>query len=119
MRGPLVSIEGGIVILNGNPVDLAPNAAARPGAMPVRGAAEAITLGGNTPVEPAGDVPLLRNWTGVDVTEAGNSVPAGTVAVANSGTTYHRLRNRAEALRTAARDAVGAARHQGRTWRWR
>jgi hypothetical protein len=112
MSGPLVSIDGGIVTLTGNTIALAPGAAERPGAVLVYGQADAIAVRGNTLIEPGGEAPLLRNWTGVSTTEGGNTVPANAVAVSDSGTTYHRLRNQAAALRAAARDAAGVARHQ-------
>lgn len=112
MSGPLVSIAGGTVTLTGNTVDLGPGAADRPGAVLVFGDAAAITLRGNTLVEPTGAVPLLRNWTGIDVTADGNDVPANAVAVSDAGSAYHRLRSRAAALRAAAWNAARAARHQ-------
>jgi hypothetical protein len=127
MSGPLVSINGGIVTLTGNiitlapgtlapgtlaPGTLAPGAAKRPGAVLVHGQADAIAVRGNTLVEPEGDVPLLRNWTGADATESGNIVPTNAVAVSDNGATYHRLRNQAASLRAAARDAVRVTRHQ-------
>jgi hypothetical protein len=112
MSGPLVSVDGGVVIVTGNTIDLAPGAAERPGAILVYGDAGTIVLRGNTLVEPMGTVPLLRNWSGVSATADGNSVPVGVEAVSDAGVTYHRLRSRAAALRAAARDMVGAARHQ-------
>jgi hypothetical protein len=111
MTGPLVSIVGGSVVLDGNTVDLAPAAADRPGGVLVFGNAEALTVRGNTLVEPAGSVPLVRNWTGVAAVEENNTVPPDAVAVSETGSTYRRLRSRLASLRDAARGFAGAARH--------
>jgi len=111
MTGPLVLIDGGIVTLTGNTIDLAPEAAPRPGAVLVRGDADAIAVRGNTLIEPKGDVPLLRNWSGAGATQGGNDVPPNVAAVSDDGAMYHRLRSRAADLRAAARDAVGTAQY--------
>ncbi len=111
MTGPLVSIAGGTVVLDGNTVDLAPGAADRPGAVLVFGDAEALTVRGNTLAEPAGRVALVRNWGGVAAIDDNNTVPADAVAVSESGATYRRLRARIASLRDTARGVAGAAKH--------
>jgi hypothetical protein len=110
IAGPLVTISGDVVELSGNTVE--PGAGDRPGAVLVTGAASILAVRGNTLIEPAGSVPLLRNWTGLDATTAGNDVPAGIAAVSDAGSTWHRLRAWAADLRAQAHAAAGAARHQ-------
>jgi hypothetical protein len=109
MSGPLVSIGGGVIVVDHNTVDLHAGSADRPGAVLVTGAATAITVTANTLMEPAGDVPLLRNWTGLEATENGNVVPANAAAVLDSGALYHRLRSRLGTLRSEVRDIAGFA----------
>ena len=111
MTGPLVSVNGGVVTLDGNTFTLSPGAADRPGAVLVSGDVEALAMRGNTLSEPAGNVPLVRNWGGVAATVHDNTVPDGVEAVSESGATYHRLRARIAALRSSAREAAGRARH--------
>jgi hypothetical protein len=112
MTGPLVSVNGGALLLDGNTFDLAAGAADRPGAVLVFGDAGVVTVRGNTLIEPGGTLPLVRNWGGVDATIEGNTVPADAVAVSDSGSAYHRLRARMASLRSAVRGAAGAARHE-------
>src|SRR5271166_4793843 len=112
MTGPLVSVNGGALVLDANTVDLAAGAADRPGAVLIYGDAEAVTVRGNTLIEPVGSVPLLRDWGGAGATEDSNTVPANALAVSESGATYHRLRARFASLRTAARGLAGLARHE-------
>nr|WP_294518891.1 hypothetical protein [uncultured Rhodopila sp.] len=112
MAGPLVSVNGGVVILTGNTFTLSAGAAARPGAVLVFGDAEALAVRGNTLTESAGQTPMVRNWGGVAAGAYGNTVPDGVEAVSESGATYHRLRARMAALRASARDAAGFARHE-------
>jgi hypothetical protein len=111
MTGPLVSMAGGAVTLDGNSVELASGAADRPGVVLVSGKASGIRVLGNTLVEPRGDVPLLRNWTGVDAAESGNTVPSNAVAVSDDGAAYHRLRARVAILREEVHAALGGVRH--------
>jgi hypothetical protein len=111
MTGPLVSIAGGSILLDGNSVDLASDAADRPGAVLVFGDAAAVRVSGNTLIEPMGSVPLVRNWSGTSAIEEGNVVPPGAAAVSEEGAAYHRLRSRIASLRTVARGLAGAARH--------
>jgi hypothetical protein len=111
MTGPLVSVQGGVLTLDGNTVELAAGSADRPGAVLVAGDASSIQVRGNTLVEPQGNVPLLRNWTGLDVSEAANTAPANAVAVSDSGATYHRLRARLAMWRNQAHAIVASARH--------
>jgi hypothetical protein len=110
--GPLVSVNGGAVMLEGNTIDLGAGAADRPGAVLVFGDAEAVMVHGNTLIEPVGSVPLVRNWGGVGATDEDNTVPTGAVAVSESGSAYHRLRARIASLRSVVRGAAGAARHE-------
>jgi hypothetical protein len=112
MSGPLVSVNGGALVLDGNTFTLSSVAADRPGAVLVFGDAEAIAVRGNTLIEPAGSVPLVRNWGGIVATADGNIVPDGLEAVSESGATYHRLRARIAGMRSSARDAAGFARHE-------
>jgi hypothetical protein len=109
MSGPLVSIGGGAIVVAHNTVDLQAGSADRPGAMLVTGTATAITVTANTLIEPEGDVPLLRNWTGLEATESGNAVPANAEAVSNSGALYHRLRARLGTLRGEVHAYAGFA----------
>jgi hypothetical protein len=100
MTGPLVSVYGGILTLDGNIVELAAGATDRPGAVLVADEASHIVVQGNTLIEPRGDVPLVRNWTGLTALDSANTVPANARVVSDSGSAYHRLRNRmAKALR--------------------
>ncbi len=112
MTGPLVFIDGGTVTLDGNTIDLGPAAADRPGAVLVAGDVSGITVRGNTLNESSGSVALLRNWSRATAAEAGNHVPAGTVAVSTEGATYHQLRSEAASLRDQARAAAGSLRHE-------
>jgi hypothetical protein len=108
MTGPLVAFNGGVLVLDGNTFTLSPDSADRPGAVLVFGYPEAVTVRGNTLIEPAGRLPMVRNWGGITATASGNTVPDGVEAVSESGATYHRLRSRLAAF---ARDAAGDARH--------
>jgi hypothetical protein len=110
--GPLVSVSGGVVVLDGNSFTLPPGPADRPGAVLVFGDAEALAVHGNTLTEPAGSVPMVRNWGGATAVSYGNTVPDGVEAVSEGGATYHRLRSRMAALRSSARAAAGMARHE-------
>jgi Right handed beta helix region len=112
MSGPMVTVNGGALLLEGNTVDLAAGAAKRPGVVLATGDATAIAVRDNTLREDGPDgVPLLRNWTGREVTEQGNTVPAGTEAVSDAGVTYHRLRATAAELRDNLRELLRLARH--------
>jgi hypothetical protein len=112
MTGPLVSVQGGALTLDGNTVELAAGSPDRPGAVLVTGEASSIQVHGNTLVEPQGNVPLLRNWTGLAVSEAANTAPANVLAVSNSAATYHRLRARLAMWRNRVRAIVASARHR-------
>jgi hypothetical protein len=111
MTGPLVAVAGGSLTLRGNRVELAAGAADRLGVVLVTGAADAIVAQGNTLIEREGHVPLLRDWTGASVSEAGNVVPPGTLAVSDAGSTYHRLRATLAGLRDWVSELVRWARH--------
>jgi hypothetical protein len=112
MAGPLVSVQGGTLTLDGNTVELDAGSVDRPGAVLVAGDAGSIQVRGNTLVEPQGNVALVRNWTGLDVSEAGNTVPSNTLAVSDSGVTYHRLRARLAMWRGQARAILASMRHR-------
>ena len=107
---PLVSIAGGTVALSGNTVELS-DTPGRPGAVLVTGDVTALEVRGNTLIEPAGTVPLVRDWSGLAATMAGNHVPPGIEAVSTAGSAYHRLRAKLAELRDAARGLAGIARH--------
>jgi hypothetical protein len=112
MQGPLVTVDGGALLLEGNTVDLAAGAAARPGAVLAIGEATVIAVHGNTLRDAgSGGVPLLRNWAGIDVAAHDNTVPAGTEAVTDSGVTYHRLRAAAADMRDGLLALLHAVRH--------
>jgi hypothetical protein len=112
MRGPLVMLSGGALLLEGNTVELAAAAVERPGAVLAVGSAADITVRGNTLHEaPGAGVPLLRNWTGAAVAEQDNTVPGDAAAVSQSGATYHRLRAEAARVRDTLTWAAGKARH--------
>lgn len=112
MTGPLVSVSGGQVTLDGNVVELAAGSAGRPGAMLITGEARGIVVRGNRLIEPGGSVPLVRNWTGVSASEDANIVPPNAVAVSDDGAAYHRLRARMAKFRDQAHVILGSARHQ-------
>jgi hypothetical protein len=112
MTGPLVSVQGGALTLDGNTVELDAGSVDRPGAVLVAGDASRIQVHGNTLVEPQGNVPLLRNWTGLTASEAANTVPANALAVSDSGATYHRLRARLAMWRDEAHAIVALAHHR-------
>jgi hypothetical protein len=112
MEGPLVAVQGGSLLLEGNTVELAAGAAARRGVVLAVGEAPAIAVRGNAlQGAGAGGVPLLRNWTGQDAAVGANTVPAGTEAVTDSGITWHRMRATAAELRDALLDLYRQARH--------
>lgn len=112
MTGSLVSVHGGALTLDGNIVELAAGSADRPGAVLITGEPSHIQVFHNTLIEPRGNVPLVRNWTGVAAAEAANTVPPDVLAVSDNGTTYHRLRGRMAMLQRQAHVMLGAARHQ-------
>jgi hypothetical protein len=112
MRGPMVIVEGGALLLRDNVVELAAGAAARPGVVLATGEASVIAVRDNVMRDAGGGgTPLLRNWTGQPVTEAGNQVPAGGAAVSDAGLTYHRLRAAAAEARDRLHALLRAARH--------
>jgi len=118
MRGPLVMVEGGALLLQGNRIAIAAGASARPGAVLATGAASSITVRGNVMEEAGPLVPLLRNWTGQPATVEGNHVSAGGETVSDAGLDYHRLRATAAGLRDQVHAAWSAARHYaGIVWR--
>lgn len=112
MAGPLVTVHGGRLTLDGNTVELPAGLSDRPGAVLVTGEASRVTVDENTLIEPSGKVPLLRNWSGVAAAAAGNTVPPKAVAVSDDGATYHRLRARMAILRDQAHAIAGSARHR-------
>ena len=112
MAGPMVLAQGGALLLEGNTVDLAAGAAARPGVVLAVGEPTAIAVRGNTLRDAgAGATPLLRNWTGQDVAERDNIVPPGGVAVTDAGIAWHRLRAAAAEVRDTLHDLYRRARH--------
>jgi hypothetical protein len=112
MQGPMVTVEGGALLLQGNTVDLAPGAADRPGVVLATGDAAAIAVRGNTLHEaPGATVPLLRNWTGLDANAHDNTMPPDTDAVTDAGITWHRMRHAAADLRDGLTDLYHTTRH--------
>lgn len=112
IAGPLATIKAGAVVLTGNMVELGDATVDRPGAILATGSATLLAVRGNTLVEPAGGIPLLRNWTGTDVSAVANHVPPDVLAVSDSGSAWHRLRAFAAGMRDGAHAAIGLARHQ-------
>lgn len=112
MTGPLVSVHGGALTLDGNTFGLDAGTTERPGAVLVTGGASVIEVRGNTLIEPIGSVPLLRNWTGLTATEAANAVPPNARVVSEDGASYHRLLAQAASMREQLHDVLGQARHQ-------
>ena len=113
MAGPMVSVQGGALLLEGNTVELAADAAARPGVVLATGDdATALAVRGNV-LRDAGTAgtPLVRNWTGQDAVESGNTVPAGSDVVTDSGMLWHRVRATAADVRETLRALYGDARH--------
>lgn len=109
MSGPLVSVSGGALLLDGNTVSLSATAASRPGAVLVTGAVSELTVRGNTLLAPDGAAPpLVRNWSSANASASANTVPSGAEAVSDSGATYHRLRAWAAVWRDTAK---ASARH--------
>lgn len=111
MTGPLVSVYGGMLTLDGNTVELAAGATDRSGAVLVAGEAGHVLVHGNTLIEPRGDVPLVRNWTGLIASDSANTVPANARAVSDSGSAYHRLRSRTAKLLRQVHAILGETRH--------
>jgi len=111
MTGPMVTVTGGALLLQDNTVEIAPGAALRPGVVLATGDVTSLELRGNTLREPAGTVPLLRNWTGQPVTASGNTVPPGVAVASDVGATYHRLRATAARFRDALHELYRRARH--------
>jgi hypothetical protein len=112
MSGPLVSVSGGSLLLEGSTVTLGPLAAERVGAVLVLGSVGTVEVRGNRLVEASGGVALVRNWSGAVAVSADNVVPEGVVAVSDEGAGYHRLRAEAAAARAAAGGLAGAVRHR-------
>jgi len=110
IAGPLVTISGGAVALTGNTIEI--GGADRPGAVLVTGAVTALEVRGNTLIELSGSVPMVRNWSGTEATEADNRARPGVPAVSGSESTWHRLRAELAQLREQAHGLVGAARHR-------
>jgi hypothetical protein len=110
MTGPMVFLSAGALLLQGNVFTLAAGAAERPGAVLATGDMDEIVVRNNTLTE-AGSVPLLRNWTGQEAVAEANTVPPGVEAVSDSGTTWHRLRARAAAVRDWLWAMKARARH--------
>ena len=106
------SVNGAVLVLDGNTFTRFTRLGrpARRGAG-VRGC-RAVAVHGNTLIEPAGSVPMLRNWGGIAASASDNTVPDGLEAVSDNGAAYHRLRSRLAAWRSSAREAAGLARHQ-------
>jgi len=111
MTGALVHVNGGALMMQGSTVLLS-SAASRPGTVLVTGSALEITVRRNTLREPAdANIPLVRNWTGVPVTAADNSVPDWTNATSDRGELYHRLRTGLARLRGSLHAVLGSAKH--------
>jgi hypothetical protein len=110
--GPLVRVQGGVVTVEDNTITLGAAPAGQPGAILVYGDARRISVRGNTLVEPSGQAPMLRNWSGTPAIEADNAVPDGIAAVSNAGSLYHRFRYRLAQAREAAGNTVRITRHQ-------
>jgi hypothetical protein len=113
MAGPMVLVQGGALLLEGNGFDLAAGAAVRPGVVLALGDdMAALAVRGNT-LRDAGatGTPLVRNWSGVDATETGNIVPAGTDAVTESGSTWHLVRAAAAEMRDTLKGLLSEGRH--------
>jgi hypothetical protein len=117
MTGPMVTTRGGALLLEGNTIDLAAGAAARPGVVLATDDAIAIAVRGNTLRDAgAGATPLLRNWTNQDATiGANNIVPAGTDIVTDAGITWHRVRATAAEMRDTVHELYAVARHLAAT----
>ena len=112
MQGPLVAVQGGALLLEGNTFDLAAGAAERTGVVLAVGEASAIAVRNNTLAGAgAGSTPLLRNWTGQDAASVNNTVPAGSAAVTDAGITWHRLRATAAEIRDTVSGLLHMARH--------
>jgi hypothetical protein len=111
MSGAMVQIAGPTLILDRNTLDLRPGAAERPGAVLVFEATNTIVVTNNTLVEPKGDVPLLRNWSGNPATVTANVVPPDAVAVTSSGTLYHEMRTQKAAFLEQLHSLAGLIRH--------
>jgi len=117
MTGPMVTVQGGALLLEGNVVDLAAGAAERQGVVLATGSATAIAVRGNT-LRDAGTAatPLLRNWTDQDATVApDNIVPAGTDVVTDAGITWHHVRATAAEMRDTVHELYRVARHLAAT----
>jgi hypothetical protein len=117
MTGPMVLVQGGALLLEGNNIDLAAGAAERQGVVLATGTATAIAVRGNT-LRDAGTAatPLLRNWTDRDATVGpGNIVPAGTDIVTDAGIVWHHIRATAADMRDTAHELYRVARHLAAT----
>lgn len=112
MSGPMVQVNDGSLLLQGNRFVVDFNAADRPGMVLATGDASSLTVVKNSLIEPNGNVALLRNWTGVTPTQEGNTVPPGILAVSDEGSTYRRLRSRLGTVRQEAIVALRLIRHQ-------
>jgi hypothetical protein len=111
MEGPLVVVQAGSLLLDGNMFELAAGAPERPGVVLALGEAPALAVRGNTlRGDGVGETPLLRNWTGQDATVGTNTVPAGVEVATDSGITWHRVR----ATAAEVRDTVFALYHRAR-----
>jgi hypothetical protein len=111
MQGPLVQIDGDVIVLDGNTVNLSSGATDRPGAVLILGQTGSITIENNVLIEPAGDVPLVRNWTGAAAEVRDNRVPEGVDAETSSGRLWHEARGFAGMARSYAVQYLGEAHH--------
>lgn len=113
MAGPMVTVQGGALLLENSTIDLAADAAARPGVVLALGDdMTALAIRGNV-LHDAGSAgtPLLRNWTGQDAVATNNTVPSGTDDVTDSGLLWHRARSMAADIRDTLHALLGTARH--------
>jgi hypothetical protein len=111
MRGPLVQIDGDVIVLDGNTLNLSPGAADRPGAVLIDGRPGAIKIENSVLIEPAGNVPLVRNWTGVAAEVRNNRVPDGVDVETSGGRVWHEVRGFLGTARAYAVQYLGRAHH--------
>ena len=111
MQGPLVQIDGDVIVLDGNTLNLSSGTTDKPGAVLIVGQPGAIKIENNVLIEPAGNVPLVRNWTGVAAEVRDNRVPEGVDAETSSGRLWHEARGYAGTARGYAVQYLGRAHH--------
>lgn len=110
LQAPALVLDAGVVTISGNHFRLA--APADLGLAVVTGAVRPVRLLANSVDGSPNSPPLLRDWSGYGTEASGNTLPAGTEAVSETGLTTHRLGGFLRGIRMAAAEVAGRVRHR-------